>query len=134
MKRGFTIIELLVVMAVIGMLASIMFVAFTSLQAKSRDTRRIEDIRELQKALSLYYVGTNRFPEAATPVNVDGTDSVTTALVNEGAIPAFAGDPVSPTYDYVYQTSGVGAYTITFCLETDTIPNYVQGCTNTVSP
>ena len=50
MKRGFTLVELLVVMAVIGILASIMFVTFSTVQAKSRDTRRIEDVREIQSS------------------------------------------------------------------------------------
>jgi len=134
MKRGFTIIELLVVMAIIGMLASIILVVFSGIQAKSRDTRRMQDVRELKKALSLYYVNTNRFPEAATAVAVDGTDPITAALVAEGAIPNFAGDPVTPNFDYFYQSSGVASYTITFCLETDSIPNYTQGCSNTIRP
>ena len=116
------------------MLASIILVVLSGVQAKSRDTRRLEDIREFQKALSIYYVGTNRFPTAASPVTLDGSDSVTTDLVSAGALSGFSGDPVSPTYDYTYESSGVGSYTITFCLETDSIPNYTQGCGNTISP
>jgi len=134
MKRGFTILELLVVMAIIGMLASIIFVALSGIQAKSRDTRRVEDMREIKKALALYYVGTNRFPSASGPTVLDGTDVISTALIDAGAIPAFAGDPVSPAYDYTYTPSGVASYTITFCLETDSIPNHTQDCLNTISP
>lgn len=134
MRRGFTIIELLVVMAIIAMLASIIFVAMSSIQAKSRDTRRMEDMRELQKALGLYYVGTNQFPNAASPVTIDGTDAVSTALISAGAISGVSGDPVHPTYSYTYESTGVASYTLTFCLETDTIPNYVEGCSNTISP
>ncbi len=133
MKRGFTIIELLIVMAIIGMLASIMLVTFSTLQAKSRDTRRVEDVRELQKALGMYYIESNQFPISASPINIIGTDPVSTVLINNGVISGISGDPVSPTYDYTYQTSGPGNYTITFCLETDSIPKYVQGCTNTIS-
>ena len=134
MKRGFTLVELLVVMAVIGILASIMFVTFSTVQAKSRDTRRIEDVREIQKALSLYYVDTNHFPAAVTPVVLNGTDDVSTTLINHKVIPNVSGDPVSPAYDYTYQSAGIGDYTITFCLETDSIPNRTKGCANTVSP
>lgn len=134
MKRGFTILELLVVMAIIGMLASIIFVAMSTLQAKSRDSRRIADMREFKKALSIYYVGTNRFPAAGGPVTLTGSDVITTALIDAGAISGFAGDPVSPTFDYVYTPSGVASYTITFCMETDSVPNRTQDCLNTVSP
>ncbi|PCI89742.1 hypothetical protein COB18_02965 [Candidatus Kaiserbacteria bacterium] len=134
MKRGFTIIELLVVMAIIAMLASVILVAFSTIQTKSRDTRRIEDVRELQKALSMYYIDNNRFPAAVTPIDVDGTDALSTALVASGAISAVSGDPVKPDYNYTYQSTNIGIYTITFCLETDSIPNYAQGCDNSVSP
>jgi len=134
MKRGFTIIELLVVMAIIGMLASVILVVFSGVQAKSRDTRRIEDVREMQKALSLYYVDGNRFPQAPSPVTITGSDAVSTALVNAGAIPAVSPDPVTPDFDYTYQATSSGFYTITFCLETDSIPNFVEGCGNSVSP
>ncbi len=132
MKRGFTIIELLVVMAVIGILASIMFVTFSTLQAKSRDTRRIEDVREIQKALGMYYVDKNHYPAAETAVALDGSDEISAILIQSGAISGISGDPVRPTYEYMYQSAGVGDYTITFCLETDSIPNYAQGCSNTV--
>ncbi|MDP2649945.1 MAG: prepilin-type N-terminal cleavage/methylation domain-containing protein [bacterium] len=134
-NRGFTIIGLLVVMAIIGMLASIVLVALSTIQTKSRDTRRMEDIREIQKALSLYYVDNNQFPVATTAVVLDGTDAVSTALVSAGAIPAVPGDPVHPSMTYTYQTNTTGgSYTITFCLETDSIPNFAEGCGNTITP
>lgn len=134
MKRGFTIIELLVVMAIIAMLASIMFVVFSGLQAKSRDTRRLEDVREIEKALSLYYIDGNRYPQAVTPVTITGSDAVSTALVNAGAIAAVPADPVSPEYNYTYQATTTGSYVITYCIETDDIPNHTQGCNNTTTP
>lgn len=134
MKRGFTIIELLVVMAIIAMLTSVVLVVMTDLQAKSRDTRRMEDVREIQKALSLYYVDGNRFPQAASPVTITGSDSFSTTLVNSGAISAVPADPVSPDFDYTYQATTSASYAITFCLETDSIPNFAVGCSNSVSP
>ncbi len=132
--RGFTIIELLVVMAIIAILASGMLALFTSTQEKSRDTRRMEDVRELQKALSLYYIDNNQYPAAASTIDLTGSDSVSTTLVNAGTIPAIPRDPVTPTYEYTYQSASPGTYTITFCLETDRIPNYAEGCSNTVTP
>lgn len=132
MKRGFTIVELLIVMAIIGILASIMLVTFSNLQAKSRDTRRIEDLREIQKALGMYYVDNNRYPAAVTPVALHGADDISILLIQSGAISGISGDPVRPTYEYMYQSAGVGDYTITFCLETDSVPNRTQGCSNTV--
>tara|TARA_B100000745_G_scaffold46060_1_gene27752 strand:+ start:6205 stop:6609 length:405 start_codon:yes stop_codon:yes gene_type:complete len=134
MKRGFTIIELLVVIAIIAMLTSIVLVVLSGIQAKSRDTRRMEDVRQIQKALSLYYLNDNRFPQAPSPITITGSDSFSTVLINSGSIPAVPADPVSPDFDYTYQATTSASYTITFCLETDSIPNFAEGCANTISP
>lgn len=52
--RGFTLIELLVVIAIIGILASIVLASLNSARRKSRDARRIADIKQIQLALELY--------------------------------------------------------------------------------
>lgn len=61
-KRGFTLIELLVVIAMIGILASIVLVSLTSARVKSRDARRLTDIRSFQTALELYAINTGHYP------------------------------------------------------------------------
>jgi prepilin-type N-terminal cleavage/methylation domain-containing protein len=53
-RRGFTIVELLIVVVVIGILASISIVAYTGAQAQSRDTQRKADVTRIADALSLY--------------------------------------------------------------------------------
>ncbi len=63
MKRGFTLIELLVVIAIIGILASIIMVSLSSAKAKSRDGRRVADIKSIQLALSLYYNDNGMYPK-----------------------------------------------------------------------
>ncbi len=130
--RGFTIIELLIVMAIIGMLASVVLVVFSGMQEKSRDTRRMEDMQQLRNALGLYYIDNNQYPVVASPTSITGADSITAALKAAGAISGDITDPISPTYDYVYENPGVASYQITFCLETDSIPSHAQGCTNTI--
>lgn len=132
MKRGFTIIELLIVIAIIAMLSSIVLVVLTSMQAQSRDARRMEDVREIQKALNLYYIDSNRFPQAATEVALVGDDAISTALVNSGAVSVVPRDPVTPEFDYFYIATTSARYTIRFCLETDSIPGYTEGCANTI--
>ena len=117
------------------MLASVVVASLSYVQTKSRDTRRIEDMNQIQKALSLYYVDNNRFPISESAVTIDGTDTLSTELINSGAMPTVAGDPVGVIYTYTYQTNAAGTdYTLTFCLETDTIPNYTEGCNNTITP
>ncbi|KKQ58329.1 MAG: fimbrial protein pilin [Parcubacteria group bacterium GW2011_GWC1_38_17] len=54
-SRGFTLLELLVVISIIGLLASIALVSLDSARKKTRDTQRLSDMAGIQKALRLYY-------------------------------------------------------------------------------
>lgn len=54
-NRGFSLIELMVVIGIIGVLSTIVMVSLSSAREKGRDARRIADIRNIQLALSLYY-------------------------------------------------------------------------------
>lgn len=55
-QKGFTIVELLIVIVVIGILAAITIVAYNGMQQRSRDTTRAQDIASIKKALLLYQV------------------------------------------------------------------------------
>lgn len=53
-QSGFTIVELLIVIVVIGILAAITIVAFNGVQAKARDTQRKQNLNDLAKMISIY--------------------------------------------------------------------------------
>lgn len=61
-SSGFTLIELIVVLAIIGILASIILASLTSSRARGRDVARKMDLRQLQTALELYYDDYNAYP------------------------------------------------------------------------
>ncbi|MES2876273.1 MAG: type II secretion system protein [Patescibacteria group bacterium] len=63
-KSGFTIVELLIVIVVIGVLATITIVAYNGIQNRANDTRRISDVSNMQKALLLYRTQSGSFPQA----------------------------------------------------------------------
>ena len=62
MKRGFTLIELLVVIAIIGILSSIVLASLNTARLKSRDARRIADLKQLQLAMQLFYDANSSYP------------------------------------------------------------------------
>lgn len=64
-QSGFTLIELLVVIAIIGILSSVVLASLNSARKKSRDARRVADVRQLQLALELYYdANSSKYPTA----------------------------------------------------------------------
>ena len=63
-KKGFTLIELMVVIGIIGLLASIISVSLISSRAKGRDAKRIADIKTIQLALETYYNDNSSYPSS----------------------------------------------------------------------
>ncbi|HEY4497127.1 MAG TPA: prepilin-type N-terminal cleavage/methylation domain-containing protein [Candidatus Paceibacterota bacterium] len=61
-KRGFTLIEMLVVIAIISVLAGVVLTGVTGFQANARDTRRIGDLKNTQNFLELYFVKCGHYP------------------------------------------------------------------------
>ncbi len=62
--KGFTLIELLVVIAIIGILSSVVLASLNTARLKSRDTRRVADIKQIQLALQLYFDAVGEYPDA----------------------------------------------------------------------
>ncbi len=108
-NRGFTLIELLVVIAIIGILSSVVLASLNSARQKSRDARRIGDVKQLQLALEMYYDSENGYP-----TTVEGIAD----LVTEGYIPVEPTDPQSGA-SYTYAASSTTDYVLMAALETD---------------
>ena len=71
--EGFTILELLVVVSIIGLLASIIFISFRGVRTEARDAERVSTLQEVQNALERYYSDYGRYPSRdATGVNYGG--------------------------------------------------------------
>ena len=61
-RRGFTIVELLVVIVVIGILAAISIVAYNGIQDRVRDSQIKQAASQVEKAIFRYYIDTGRQP------------------------------------------------------------------------
>ncbi|MNI28955.1 hypothetical protein D3C73_827590 [compost metagenome] len=71
-KSGFTIVELVVVIAVIGILALIVLVAYPGYQTRNRDDVRKSDLHQLSAALSAYAIQKNNYIEDGSNCGVSG--------------------------------------------------------------
>ncbi len=61
---GFTLVELLVVVAIIGLLATLSVLALGSARVRARDAKRLADIKTVQTALELYNNDQGGYPSA----------------------------------------------------------------------
>ncbi|MEY4722715.1 MAG: hypothetical protein RLZZ324_228 [Candidatus Parcubacteria bacterium] len=145
-SKGFTLIELLVVIAIIGLLSTLAVVALNSARQKSRDSKRVADVKQMQTALELYFADKNGYPaaptsSAAAPVGVLGVSGSNAVKLCDTGWIASAGTcnttymglvPKAPTpgdngctvgtattagtNDYVYSSASTSTYGIAFCL------------------
>lgn len=72
---GFTIVELLIVIVVIAILASISVVAYNGIQARGRDSQRRSDVAAISKVLQLYKINTGTMMEAGSGCGYNGNGS-----------------------------------------------------------
>ena len=79
-KKGFTIIEVVLVLAIAGLIFLMVFIALPAMQRSQRDTQRRNDYSQLSAAMTTYMTSNNgQLPgtgslEPARYVNEDGTD------------------------------------------------------------
>ncbi len=64
-EKGFTIVELLIVIVVIGILAALVITTFSGVQRKARNTERETDIKAIHGQVEAYYAQNGRYPSLA---------------------------------------------------------------------
>ncbi len=122
-NKGFTMVELLVVMAILGILSTIGLTSFRTSLMKSRDAKRKSDLEQIQRALEMYNNDYGKYPTSASG------KITTTALLTWGFsefsdakgtiyMKELPGDPTgNPEYCYVYSAGPPVAYKIYAKLE-----------------
>jgi prepilin-type N-terminal cleavage/methylation domain-containing protein len=125
-KRGFTLIELMIAVSIVGILSTVGMVMYSSSQKVARDSKRKQDLRSIAQALEIFYLEYKRYPcsdAGGTGVNSNTgnwlTDSNVANCISTGVTgtntslaPSYMNsvpkDPLSPstTYQYSYLSSG----------------------------
>jgi prepilin-type N-terminal cleavage/methylation domain-containing protein len=72
--HGFTLIELVVVIAILGILAGIAIPRFLDSQATAKGAKIVADLRTIDSAATIYYAKNSKFPTAITGNNPPTTD------------------------------------------------------------
>lgn len=123
-ERGVTLMELLIVISIIGLISSVTVAGWSTIKAKSRDARRVADIKTLRTALDAYYIDKKQYPQSmavcpgAAPATAyllqNKTDLINSALIADGVIMAPIRDPINGisdgvTYGFFYNSCGVQA-------------------------
>jgi prepilin-type N-terminal cleavage/methylation domain-containing protein len=70
-SKGFTIVELLIVIVVIGILAALVLNSFRGVQERARDTKRRTDVNAQASQLEVYYTDNGGYPVFTGQVNTD---------------------------------------------------------------
>ncbi|OGC61259.1 hypothetical protein A2890_02230 [candidate division WWE3 bacterium RIFCSPLOWO2_01_FULL_53_14] len=116
-KLGFTLLELLVVITIIGLLASVGLASFTRAQARARDAKRQSDITSVRTALEIFYAENNVYPDTG-----GGWQNIETIL--DTLIPTFIkvlpADPGGEGLPYRYRSVTNQGYCLGGKLETAT--------------
>ena len=118
-QKGFTLIELLVVIAIIGLLSTMAVTALNNARQKSRDAKRVSDIKQIQTALELFYTDNNSYATSTGTFVISGGSIATSTYKYMNKVPDNP-TPNGQTYRYIPCSGPVaGVYT---CNNASTYP------------
>lgn len=137
-QKGFTLVELLIVIIIIGILATLVIITFTGVQAKARDSKRQTDITAIDATVSAFFAQYGFYPTQADLSQTGNGNFNSTFL--KGFDPAALVDPkgnpagtnpctVDSATCYGYVAAGTGCSNTTLTTITNGVPQS-NSCTS----
>lgn len=126
-EQGFTLIELLIISIIVGILATLVAMTYSGVQAKNRNANRQASIDEVQSQLETYYAQYSKYP-SLVELNDSAWRKSNLKNLNEGDVkdprwnkdtssclvdgqPGFSNKPVEKCYSYQAVTADGSACT-----------------------
>ncbi len=119
-SKGFTFIEILVVITIIGLLTTIAVISYSAFLKQSRNAKRKADLEQIRSALEMY-----RSNEDTYPV---GNLSVLSGTLTTTYIQTLPTDPKNPSYVYYYSSAAGTDYTVGAYFESTSTCSEVISC------
>ena len=103
--RGFTLIEIMVVVVIIGLLAAVIVPAVVQKVDEAKVAKAKEDIQSLETALTMYYMDNSKYPtndQGLAALTTQPTDPTIRNWRAGGYIERISKDPWRNDYQYVF--------------------------------
>lgn len=97
LRKGFTLVEMLIVIAIVAILASVALVSVRGVRESASDTKRISDLSKVQTLLEIYYNKNGVYPDVAAWGALEA--ELQAKGITATAIPQ---DPLGATRSYAY--------------------------------
>lgn len=100
-QDGFTIVELLIVIVIIGVLAGIVIVAYTGITKRAQDSNAKASFSELKKVVEMYQVDNGSYPKFCPTDGLGCWINVPTAAETSIVVPKYSSD--TPKFEILAQ-------------------------------